>query len=79
MKEQLLISVNFNVFDSSNVRIFGEIDSSKKIPANIECKISELPTNKVLPEDWVKKLKGQMNVDISLVGGLSYSEIEGKS
>lgn len=75
----IIDSVNFNVFDSSNVRIFGEIDSSKKIPANIECKISEMPTNKVLPEDWVKKLKGQMNVDISLVGGLSYSEIEGRA
>ena len=58
-------SFDFNLFDESKARVFGEIIVSKSPSLDMECKLSDLPADKILPEDWIKKLKGLINIDIN--------------
>ena len=72
-------SFDFNLFDESRARLFGEIIASKSPSLDIECKLSDLPADKILPEDWIKKLKGLINIDINIDGSVDNPIIQGSA
>ena len=75
----IMDSFDFNLFDESRARLFGEIIASKSPSLDIECKLSDLPADKILPEDWIKKLKGLINIDININGSVDNSIIQGSA
>ena len=75
----IMDSFDFNLFDESRARLFGEIIASKSPSLDIECKLSDLPADKILPEDWIKKLKGLINIDINIDGSVDNPIIQGSA
>lgn len=75
----IMDSFDFNLFDESRARLFGEIIASKSPSLDIECKLSDLPADKILPEDWIKKLKGLINIDININGSVDNPIIQGSA
>ena len=75
----IMDSFDFNLFDESRARLFGEIIASKSPSLDIECKLSDLPADKILPEDWIKKLKGLINIDININGSVDNYIIQGSA
>ena len=75
----IMDSFDFNLFDESRARAFGEIIASKSPSLDIECKLSDLPADKILPEDWIKKLKGLINIDINIDGSVDNPIIQGSA
>ena len=75
----IMDSFDFNLFDDSRARLFGEIIASKSPSLDIECKLSDLPADKILPEDWIKKLKGLINIDINIDGSVDNPIIQGSA
>ncbi len=75
----IMDSFDFNLFDESRARLFGEIIPSKSPSLDIECKLSDLPADKILPEDWIKKLKGLINIDINIEGSFDNPIIQGSA
>ena len=75
----IMDSFDFNLFDESRARVFGEIIASKSPSLDIECKLSDLPADKILPEDWIKKLKGLINIDINIDGSVDNPIIQGSA
>ncbi len=73
----IMDSFDFNLFDESKARVFGEIIVSKSPSLDMECKLSDLPADKILPEDWIKKLKGLINIDININGSIDDPVIQG--
>ena len=75
----IMDSFDFNLFDESRARLFGEIIASKSPSLDIECKLSDLPADKILPEDWIKKLKGLINININIDGSVDNPIIHGSA
>ena len=46
---------------------------------DVECKLSDLPADMILPEDWIKKLKGLINIDININGSIDDPAIQGSA
>ena len=75
----IMDSFDFNLFDESTARIFGEVIASKPPFLDVECKLSDLPADMILPEDWIKKLKGLINIDININGSIDDPAIQGSA
>ena len=75
----IMDSFDFNLFDESKARIFGEVIASKPLFLDVECKLSDLPADMILPEDWIKKLKGLINIDININGSIDDPAIQGSA
>jgi len=75
----IMDSFDFNLFDESKARIFGEVIASEPPFLDVECKLSDLPADMVLPEDWIKKLKGLINIDININGSIDDPAIQGSA
>ena len=75
----IMDSFDFNLFDESKARIFGEVIASKPPFLDVECKLSDLPADMILPEDWIKKLKGLINIDININGSIDDPAIQGSA
>ena len=75
----IMDSFDFNLFDESTARIFGEVIASKPPFLDVECKLSDLPADMILPEDWIKKLKGLINIDININGSIDDPTIQGSA
>ena len=75
----IMDSFDFNLFDESRARIFGEVIASKPPFLDVECKLSDLPADMILPEDWIKKLKGLINIDININGSIDDPAIQGSA
>ena len=75
----IMDSFDFNLFDESRARLFGEIIASNSPSLDIECKLSDLPADKILPEDWIKKLKGLINININIDGSVDNPIIHGSA
>ena len=75
----IMDSFDFNLFDESTARIFGEVIASNPPFLDVECKLSDLPADMILPEDWIKKLKGLINIDININGSIDDPAIQGSA
>ena len=75
----IMDSFDFNLFDESKARIFGEVIASNPPFLDVECKLSDLPADMILPEDWIKKLKGLINIDININGSIDDPAIQGSA
>ena len=75
----IMDSFDFNLLDESKSRIFGEVIASKPPFLDVECKLSDLPADMILPEDWIKKLKGLINIDININGSIDDPAIQGSA
>ena len=81
LPDQLIIDgIDFIFYEKSKARVFGNIrKDSDIINLNIDSKLSNIPAEKILTDDWIKKLKGQVDLDLNLTGRLNSYKLAGKA
>ena len=81
LPNQLMIDgIDLLFYKNSRARIYGKvIRANDGFNLNIDSRVSDVPVEKILNDDWIKKLKGDVEVDISLTGSLDDYFLSGKA
>ena len=81
LPNQLMIDgIDLLFYKNSRARIYGKvIRANDGFNLNIDSRVSDVPVEKILNDDWIKKLKGEVEVDIRLTGTLDDYFLSGKA
>lgn len=81
LPNQLMIDgIDLLFYKNSRARIYGKvIRANDGFNLNIDSRVSDVPVEKILNNDWIKKLKGDVEVDINLTGSLDDYFLSGKA
>ena len=81
LPNQLIIDgIDFHFYEKSKARVFGNVRKEDDIiNLNVDSKLSNIPVENILADDWIKKLKGQVDLDLNLTGRLNSYKLTGKA
>ena len=81
LPNQLIIDgIDLLFYKTSRARVYGKIiKGDDGFNLNIDSKVNAVPAEKFLNDDWIKKLKGEVEVDVNLTGTLDDYILSGKA
>ena len=60
----------FGFYDSARLDATGEVSFESGGELALRLAVNDLPADKVLPEDWIKRLKGTIEGELQITGGI---------
>ena len=63
-------------FENSRLSLNGEVEfeAESSTELNLKARVRNVPASEILPEDWVKRLKGRVETDIDITGVMSVAD-----
>ena len=70
---------SLTLFESSSLSLNGEVQltDGQSPELDLHALLRNVPARELLPEDWIKRLKGIVEADVDITGPISASESEG--
>ena len=67
---------SLSFFEDSRLSLNGEVEfgAESSTELNLKALIRNVPASEILPEDWVKRLKGRVEMDIDITGVMSVAD-----
>ena len=68
-----------SLFDNSSLSLNGEVNLAGGLPPTLDLKalLRNVPAKEILPEDWVKRLKGIVEADVDITGPMPGNDSAG--
>ena len=71
---------DFRLFQNASLSVSGELQFNQDGNlCSLQSNLRDVPASELLTEDWIKKLKGQIDVDLDLSGPIDDIELSGKA
>jgi hypothetical protein len=69
----LIDRASLSLFDNARLSLNGEVklDSGNSPELDLNARFRNVPASEILPEDWTKRLKGVVEVDVDITGEMS--------
>lgn len=73
----IIDSASLIVHDTGRLGVSGRVESADdgQKMLDVEVRLREGPADKILPEDWIKSLKGTIEADVGVTGSLAESPV----
>ena len=71
---------DFRLYENSSLVVSGDVEFDQNQTAwDIQSNLRDVPASELLAEDWIKRLKGVIDVDVNLIGSDDTKKISGKA